>query len=109
MTSQTAKLPDMKWQRSQPFLRLSNVDFFRLKTAVKSFFPILIDMARDATSLMSLLKKKKKYINFADFYVIQRGPTKVVRWGLSCFVSCIKQGYLVRALSPVNQKGLHKG
>ena len=26
----------------------------RLKTAVKSFFPILVNMARDATSLRSL-------------------------------------------------------
>ena len=33
---------------------------------------------------------------FADFYIIQRGRAKVVRWGLSRFVSCLKQGYLVR-------------
>ncbi len=32
----------------------TNQIIIRLKTAVKSFFPILIDMARDATSLRSL-------------------------------------------------------
>ena len=39
----------------------------RLKTAVKSFFPILIDMARDATSLRSLKKKKVGLRIFVSF------------------------------------------